>query len=205
MPGVEASTGALGHGLSIGVGMALAARMTGRDSRVYRGDGRRRDQRRLGLGGRRLRRQAPPVQPHRDHRLQQDPVGRQRPRSRTWSRWPTSGAPSVSRVRGRRPRRRRAAAGLPRCRRLRRDRPRAVICHTVKGKGIPVCRERSRLAPQVQAQAGRTADRSAARSEAEREAERCASVPQHGPRPGAPRRARRVHRLRSRRRTCSAR
>lgn len=41
VPGVEASTGALGHGLSIGVGMALAARMQGRDSRVFiiMGDG----------------------------------------------------------------------------------------------------------------------------------------------------------------------
>lgn len=40
-PGVEASTGALGHGLSIGLGMALAARMQDRDSRVYvvMGDG----------------------------------------------------------------------------------------------------------------------------------------------------------------------
>jgi transketolase len=35
IPGVEASTGALGHGLSIGVGMALAARMQRRDSRIY--------------------------------------------------------------------------------------------------------------------------------------------------------------------------
>lgn len=41
VPGVEASTGALGHGLSIGVGMALAARMQRRDSRVFviMGDG----------------------------------------------------------------------------------------------------------------------------------------------------------------------
>lgn len=41
VPGVEASTGALGHGLSIGLGMALAARMEKRDSRVYviMGDG----------------------------------------------------------------------------------------------------------------------------------------------------------------------
>lgn len=40
-PGVEASTGALGHGLPIGLGMALAARMTKRDSRVFvaMGDG----------------------------------------------------------------------------------------------------------------------------------------------------------------------
>lgn len=35
IPGVEASTGALGHGLSIGIGMALAARMQKRPSRVF--------------------------------------------------------------------------------------------------------------------------------------------------------------------------
>lgn len=34
IPGVEASTGALGHGLSIGVGMALALRLQARASRV---------------------------------------------------------------------------------------------------------------------------------------------------------------------------
>src|SRR6201995_2471917 len=41
IPGVEASTGALGHGLSIGVGMALAARIEKRDTRVIvvMGDG----------------------------------------------------------------------------------------------------------------------------------------------------------------------
>jgi len=41
VPGVEASTGALGHGLSIGVGMALAARAGKRDSKIIvaMGDG----------------------------------------------------------------------------------------------------------------------------------------------------------------------
>lgn len=41
IPGVEASTGSLGHGLSLGVGMALAARMQRRASRVFvvMGDG----------------------------------------------------------------------------------------------------------------------------------------------------------------------
>ena len=41
VPGVEAPTGALGHGLSIGVGMALAARMDGLGHHVYvlMGDG----------------------------------------------------------------------------------------------------------------------------------------------------------------------
>ena len=41
VPGVEASTGALGNGLPIGVGVALAMRMQNRDSRVFvlTGDG----------------------------------------------------------------------------------------------------------------------------------------------------------------------
>lgn len=41
IPGVEAATGALGHGLSLGVGMALAARNSGSASRVFvvMGDG----------------------------------------------------------------------------------------------------------------------------------------------------------------------
>lgn len=41
LPGVEASTGSLGQGLSIGIGHALAARLDGRDYRTYvmTGDG----------------------------------------------------------------------------------------------------------------------------------------------------------------------
>jgi transketolase len=35
LPGLEASTGSLGQGLSIGLGQALAARLDGRDFRVY--------------------------------------------------------------------------------------------------------------------------------------------------------------------------
>lgn len=34
-PGIEASTGSLGQGLSIGLGMALAARLDGKSTRVY--------------------------------------------------------------------------------------------------------------------------------------------------------------------------
>lgn len=34
-PGIEASTGSLGQGLSIGLGMAMAARMDGRDARTF--------------------------------------------------------------------------------------------------------------------------------------------------------------------------
>ncbi len=41
LPGIEAATGSLGHGLPIGLGMALAARMNKQDYRVYAllGDG----------------------------------------------------------------------------------------------------------------------------------------------------------------------
>src|SRR5579864_338558 len=41
IPGVEASTGSLGHGLSYGVGMAIAARIMGRGHRIFvvMGDG----------------------------------------------------------------------------------------------------------------------------------------------------------------------
>ncbi len=41
IPGIDFSSGSLGHGLSVGAGMALAARVTGRDYRVYAllGDG----------------------------------------------------------------------------------------------------------------------------------------------------------------------
>ncbi len=35
LPGVEAATGSLGHGLPLGVGMALAARLEGRSHRVF--------------------------------------------------------------------------------------------------------------------------------------------------------------------------
>ena len=41
IPGIDFSSGSLGHGLSVGLGMALAGRMQGRDFRVYcmMGDG----------------------------------------------------------------------------------------------------------------------------------------------------------------------
>ena len=35
VPGVEATTGALGHGMSVGAGMAMAARIEGRPSKVF--------------------------------------------------------------------------------------------------------------------------------------------------------------------------
>ena len=50
LPGVEAATGSLGHGLPIGCGMALAGRIRGRDIPCVRAALRRREQRRIGVG-----------------------------------------------------------------------------------------------------------------------------------------------------------
>lgn len=35
VPGIEVNTGALGHGLSVGVGIAIAAKMDNRDYKTY--------------------------------------------------------------------------------------------------------------------------------------------------------------------------
>ena len=151
VPGVEASTGALGHGLSIGVGMALAARIAeARQPRVRR-DGRRRDQRGLGVGSRDVRRQAPAVQPHR-HRSTTTRSSRpaRRARSRISSRCSTNGAPSVS------PPSRSTATTSTALRDVfrapaARARP-ADRDHLPHGEGQGHClrRERCQLAPQVQ-------------------------------------------------------
>ena len=50
LPGIEAATGSLGQGLSIGLGMALAAKLDGTDQRVYVVTRRRGDAGRPGLG-----------------------------------------------------------------------------------------------------------------------------------------------------------
>ena len=76
--GVEASTGSLGQGLSIGVGHALAARIDKKDYHTYvmTGDGE------LGEGqvweAAASRRQVPARQPHRDRRSQPLPADRRR-------------------------------------------------------------------------------------------------------------------------------
>ncbi len=52
LPGVEGNTGALGHGLSISVGMALGLRLAGAKARVFTRHGRWRVAGGLQLGGR---------------------------------------------------------------------------------------------------------------------------------------------------------
>ena len=139
VPGVEACTGALGHGLSIGLGMALAARMTGRDSKVYvlMGDGE------INEGS--VWEAAACADKHRlsnltaiiDYNKIQSAgsvfeIQNMEPLADKW----TSFGFRVSECNGhdvdelRRVFREAAAAPS--------DRPRAIICHTVKGKGIPV-------------------------------------------------------------------
>jgi len=141
VPGVEACTGALGHGLSIGLGMALAARMTGRDSKVYvlMGDGE------INEGS--VWEAAACADKHRlsnltaiiDYNKIQSAgsvfeIQNMEPLADKW----TSFGFRVSECNGhdvdelRRVFREAAAAAAPS------DRPRAIICHTVKGKGIPV-------------------------------------------------------------------
>ncbi len=64
VPGVEASTGSLGHGLSMAVGMALALRLKKSDRRVFASDRRWRVQRREHLGSDPLGRQSATLQSH---------------------------------------------------------------------------------------------------------------------------------------------
>src|SRR5260370_25731959 len=139
VPGVEACTGALGHGLSIGLGMALAARMTGRDSKVYvlMGDGE------INEGS--VWEAAACADKHRlsnltaiiDYNKIQSAgsvfeIQNMEPLADKW----TSFGFRVFECNGHdvgelRQVFRDAAAYAG-------DRPRAVICHTVKGKGLPV-------------------------------------------------------------------
>lgn len=139
MPGVEACTGALGHGLSIGLGMALAARMSGRDSKVYvlMGDGE------INEGS--VWEAAACADKHClanltaiiDYNKIQSAgsvfdIQSMEPLADKWKSFGfrvfECNGHSVDELR----RVFQAVAAAPR------DRPRAVICHTVKGKGIPV-------------------------------------------------------------------
>lgn len=138
VPGVEASTGSLGHGLSIGVGMALAARMDGKDYRTFVlvGDGECDEgsvwEAALGAAKHRLSRLTVLVDYNKmqcysstTEVLDLEPFA---------DKWRAFGfevrevdGHDVDAVR-------RALAGLP----YHAEKPSALICHTVKGKGIPL-------------------------------------------------------------------
>ena len=137
IPGVEASTGALGHGLSIGVGMALAARMSRRDSRVFvvMGDGEINEgsvwEAAMCAGKHRLASLTALI----DYNKIQSagPTREIQDLEPLADKWAAFGFEPVD-VDGH------DVAALQRVLRAtpaRADRPTAIICHTVKGKGIP--------------------------------------------------------------------
>ncbi len=137
VPGIEASTGSLGHGLSYGVGMALAARMQNRDSRVFvvMGDGE------INEGS--VWEAAMCADKHRlanltaiidYNKIQSAGATREiQDMEPLLDKWRAFGFAAVevdghdvTALRG-------LFSGLP----LSSDRPAAIICHTVKGKGLP--------------------------------------------------------------------
>jgi transketolase len=137
-PGVEACTGALGHGLSIGLGMALAARIQGRDTKVYvlMGDGE------INEGS--VWEAAACADKHRlanltaiiDYNKIQSAgsvfeIQSMEPLADKWA----SFGFCVFECNGHDVEALRQAFGKAQS--VGGDRPRAIICHTVKGKGIP--------------------------------------------------------------------
>ena len=164
VPGVEASTGALGHGLSVGVGMALAARMQKRDSRVFvvMGDGEINEgsvwEAALCAGKHKLANlTASSSTTTRSSRP--GPTREIQDLEPLLDKWRAFGF-AAAEVDGHDVTALRALfRRLP----FTSDHPNAVICHTVKGKGLPFAEERRQLAPQVEGHArdGRRHDRGA--------------------------------------------
>jgi transketolase len=137
VPGVEASTGSLGHGLPVGVGFALHGKMTKRDFRtvVLLGDGECDEgtvwEAAMAAGKHRLDRLAVMVDYNKmqcyaatAEVLDLEPFA---------AKWRSFGF-AVREVDGHDVRAlRRVLRALP----FREGKPSAIICHTVKGKGIP--------------------------------------------------------------------
>lgn len=137
IPGVEASTGALGHGLSIGVGMALAARIQKRDSRVFvvMGDGEINEgsvwEAAMAAGKHKLSSLTALVDynkiqsagPTREIQDLEPLVDKWRAFNFATVEVDGHDVGALRQVLSRTP--------------LERDKPTAIICHTVKGKGIP--------------------------------------------------------------------
>lgn len=137
IPGVEASTGALGHGLPIGVGVALGLRMKRQDSRVFvvLGDGEINEgsnwEAALSAHKHRLSNLTAII----DYNKVQSagPTAEILDLEPLADKWRAFGF-GVAEVDGHDlAALRRGLNGLP----IAADRPSAIICHTVKGKGIP--------------------------------------------------------------------
>ncbi|MHB1446955.1 MAG: transketolase [Acidimicrobiales bacterium] len=151
VPGVEASTGSLGHGLSVGVGMALAARMQRRDSKVVvvLGDGEINEgsvlEAALCAGKHRLSNLTAVI----DYNKMQSagPTQEIQDLEPLADKWRAFNFSVVEADGHDRDDLRRVFGRLP----VSPDRPTAVICHTVKGKGIefaegnPAWHHKSRL------------------------------------------------------------
>jgi transketolase len=137
IPGVEASTGALGHGLSIGVGMALAANLRNRSSRivVVTGDGEINEgsiwEAALSAAKHRLENLVVVV----DYNKLQSygPTNEVLGLEPLVNKWESFGF-AVREVDGHDvPALQKTFAAIP----FQKNQPSAVICHTVKGKGLP--------------------------------------------------------------------
>ena len=135
-PGVEASTGSLGHGPSLAVGMALALRMDNKDARVFAicGDGETNEgsvwEAMLSAAKHKLDRLTVII----DHNKLQSwgTVDEILPLAPYADKWRAFGA-SVAEVDGHNVSElQRVFAALP----LDKDRPSVIIAHTVKGRGI---------------------------------------------------------------------
>jgi transketolase len=137
VPGVEASTGSLGHGLSIGVGLALAARLKERQTRtiVVLGDGELNEgsvwEAALSAGKHRLNHLTAVID--YNHFQSYGPTAEVQDLEPLADKWRSFGF-AVAELNGHDvPALRDVFGTLP----LAPDRPSAVICHTVKGKGVP--------------------------------------------------------------------
>ena len=137
IPGIEVSTGSLGHGLSLGIGMALAARMARQTHRVFvvLGDGECNEgsiwEAALSAGQHRLNNLTVLV----DYNKMQSYGGTQQvlglePLAGKWA----SFGFGVAEVNGHDVAALRATLGCA----SDEQRPRVVICHTVKGKGAAI-------------------------------------------------------------------
>lgn len=158
IPGVEASTGALGHGLSIGVGMAIAARIQKRDSRVIvvMGDGEINEgsvwEAAMCAGKHRLSNLTAII----DYNKIQSagPTREIQDLEPLLDKWQAFGFAPVEVDGHDCDALRKVFGSAP----LRSDRPTAIICHTVKGKGIPFAEHdptwhhKAKVAPEIIAQ-----------------------------------------------------
>ncbi|MEM9557106.1 MAG: transketolase [Acidobacteriota bacterium] len=155
IPGVEASTGSLGHGLSLGLGMALAARLQGAAWRTFvvLGDGESNEgsvwEAALSAGKHRL--ESLTVLVDVNGLQSYGPTDEVQPMAPLAAKWRAFGF-AVDEVDGHDVDALRHRLGrLP----FAAGRPSLLLCHTVKGKGIAECEHapswhhRSRLAPDV--------------------------------------------------------